>query len=110
MILSAKASPTATLWVEYFEQLQHIDELEVSVVQMNAYYKVLSRPWVAARNPEMVWSKSQLSDLRLSNGLQWEEIPKSDRISPQTVHGDNSRDDEPTSDIQLLVATSLGHL
>jgi hypothetical protein len=96
--------------VQYFENLEPGDESEGFVIPMMAYDLVLGLRWFKARNPEIKWTKGQLTALRTPNGPQWAKIPQPDRPSPLPERGEKNTNDEPPPDIQLLGAAAFGHL
>jgi len=67
-------------------------------------------PWFKARNPDIDWTKGQLTALRTPNGLQRAKITETNRPSPLPECGEENTNDEPPPDIQLLWATSLGYI
>jgi hypothetical protein len=81
-MMSAKESRKASLWVQDFEHLKPVDELEAFVVPMKAYDLVPRLPWFEARNREINWTKGRLTALRMPNGPQWAMIRKADHASP----------------------------
>jgi len=110
VMMSAKESRKASLLVQYFEHLKPVDESEVLVVPMNAYDLVLGLPWFKARNPEIDWTKGQLTALRMPNGAQRAKIPEADNASPLPERGEGNTNVDPPPDIQQLGATGFDHL
>jgi hypothetical protein len=109
-MMSARESRKASLLVLYFEHLKSVHESEVLVVPMKAYNLVVALLRFKARNLEIDWTKGQLTALQAPNGLQRVKIPEADRTSPLPECSEESTNDEPPSDIQLLGATAFGHL
>jgi hypothetical protein len=110
VMMSPMESRTATLLVQYFEQLKPFDESEVVVIPMKAYNLVLGLPWVEARNAEIDWIKRRLTAQRTPNGLQRAKIPEADRAIPLPERGEENTNDEHPPDIQLLCAAAFGHI
>jgi len=110
VMMSVSESQKVSLLVQYFEHLKPVDELEVLVVPMKAYDLVLRLPWFKARNPEIDWTKGQLTALRTPNGIQWAKIQEADRASPLPECSEKNTNDEPPPDSQLLGATTFDHL
>jgi len=110
VIMSAKESRKASLLVQYFEHLKLVDESEVWVVPMKAYDLVLGLPWFKARNPEMDWTKCQLTALRTPTGPQRAKIPGADHASPLLEHGEGNPNVDPPPGLELLGATAFDHL
>jgi hypothetical protein len=110
MMMSAKESRKASLFVPYWEHLKPVDESEVLVVSMKAYDLVLGLPWFMARNPEIDWTKGRLTALRTPNGPQWAKIPEAAHASPLPERGEGNTNVDPPSDRPLLWGTAFDHL
>jgi len=110
VMMFARKSRKASLLVEYFEHLKPVDKSEVSVVPMKPYHLVLGLPWFKARNPEIECTKGRLTALRLQNSTQRAEFRESDRTSALPELSEENTIDRPPTDIQLLGATTFGHL
>jgi len=108
--MSARESRMASLLVQYSEHLKPIDGQEVLVVPMKAYNLVLGLPWFKARNREIDWTKGQLTALRTPHGPQGAKIPEADCASRLPERNEETTNDEPPPDIQLLGAAAFGHL
>ena len=77
---------------------------------MKAYDLVLGLPWFKARNPEMDWTKCQLTALRTPTGPQRAKIPGADHASPLLEHGEGNPNVDPPPGLELLGATAFDHL
>jgi len=51
-----------------------------------------------------------LTALQTPNGPQWAKIPEADHASPLPEHSEGNTNIDPPPDIQLLGATTFGHL
>jgi len=110
-MISVEGSRKTTISCHYFEHLVPVDEPDVLVVPMTAYYPILGLPWFQSRNPEIDWSKGQLLGL-------WTPVGNSG--NEQTItslpHGDGSAEDGPCEpsppavDIKFLGATAFDDL
>jgi hypothetical protein len=110
VMMSARESRKASLEDQYLEHLEPVDESEVLVVAMKAYDLVLGLPWFKSRNPEIDWTNSPLAALRTPNEPQRAKIPEADRASPLLERSEENTNNEHPPDIQLLGATTFGHL
>jgi hypothetical protein len=109
-MMSAKESQKASHLVQYFEHLKPVNESEGLVVPMKTHDLVLGLPWLKARNPEIDWTKGQLTALRTPNGPLQAKIPEADHASPLPERGEGKTNVDPPPDIQLLGATAFDYL
>jgi hypothetical protein len=110
VMLSAKESRKASLFVQYFEHRKQLDKSEVLVVPIKAYDLLLGLPWFKARDPGIHWTKGRLTALRTPNRLQWAKIPQADLTCPLPERGEGNTNVDPPPDIQLLGATAFDHI
>jgi hypothetical protein len=94
----------------YTEHEVPVDESAVLVIPITAYDHLLGLSWFQSRNPDIDWSKAQLSDLLTPVGN-----PGNQPTATSLPQGDGSAEDgasEPSTHvyIQLLGATAFDDL
>jgi len=103
--------------VQYMEHLSPVQESEVLVVPMRAYYLVLGLPWFQSRNPDVDWQSGRLLALRTPGGAEVVAVDRVDHQEcPGNVPGCMAREEACSEegggipDIQILGATAFDDL